>query len=368
VSAPTVLLTGATGFLGGATAAALLRGPQEVRVLALVRAAGPDEARARLERSLARFAEAGRPEARQRCTVLCGDLTDPAAYQDPRLEGVTHVLHLAANTSLRSVKGVRRVNIVGTRMLARRMRRVPGLVRFLHVGTAFICGADAPRVVHEDDYPRPGVRHLVEYTRTKAQAELLLQGMAPPLPLVVARPSIVVGHSRLGCLPSASIFWYYRAVDLLRRVPVPLDTRKDIVSVDYAAEALLRLLFQNELRHRSYHISAGQASAVSWREMAEVFARYHGRRPGEPYRVAASAQLQQERGRLRGILGPGDEERLLRALEPFFRLSSCGAEVFDNRRLLGEGVPPPPRFTEYLPACIERPGRRSVYEQMQDDA
>jgi hypothetical protein len=42
-------------------------------------------------------------------------------------------------------------------------------------------------------------------------------------------------------------------------------------------------------------------------------------------------------------------------------------EAFDNRRLLEEGVPPPPRFTEYLPACIERPACRSVYEQMQDD-
>jgi hypothetical protein len=30
-------------------------------------------------------------------------------------------------------------------------------------------------------------------------------------PLIVARPSIVVGHTRLGCRPSASIFWYYRS-------------------------------------------------------------------------------------------------------------------------------------------------------------
>src|SRR5439155_18127967 len=133
----------------------------------------------------------------------------------------------------RSVRRVRATNILGTLALAHRMRRVPGLVRFLHVGTAFICGANPPCTVYEDDYPRPEVRHLVEYTSSKAEAELLLEQTAPELPLVVARPSVVVGHSRLGCLPSASIFWYYRAVDLLRRVPVPLDTRKDIVPVDY---------------------------------------------------------------------------------------------------------------------------------------
>lgn len=365
---PTVLLTGVTGFLGGATAVELLRSPEPVRLLVLVRAASLEEAEARLRRSLDRFAEPDRPPyAAGRCRILLGDLTEPATLADPRLDEVTHVLHLAANTSLRSVRGVRATNIRGTLALAQRMHHVAGLVRFLHIGTGFICGANPPPVVHEDDYPRPGVRHLVEYTRTKAVAELLLGRTAPALPLVVARPSIVVGHRRLGCGPSASIFWYYRAVDLLRRVPVPLARRKDIVPVDYVAEVLVRLLFKPTLRHRRYHISAGPAAAVSWAEMADVFARYYGPRPEDPYRVVDHPTLCQERGRIRPRLGPGNEERLLAALEPFFRLSACGAEVFDNRRLLGEGLPAPPRFTDYLPVCIERPADRSVYDQMRDD-
>ena len=71
---------------------------------------------------------------------------------------------------------------------------------------------------------------------------------------------------------------------------------------------------------------------------------------------------------MRALLGPGDEERLLQLLEPFFRLSACGVEVFDNRRLLADGMPAPPRFTDYLPDCIECPPNRSVYEQIRDDA
>jgi nucleoside-diphosphate-sugar epimerase len=367
--APRVLLTGVTGFLGGAAATALLHKHEDAGLVLLVRATSQEEAEARVRRSLARFAEPGRADfPLERCALLRGDLTEPTTYTDSSFDGITHVLHLAANTSFCSVRGVRHTNILGTLMLAHRMRRVPGLARFLHVGTAFICGADPPRVVCEDDYPRPGVRHLAEYTASKAEAELLLEGTAPELPLVVARPSIVVGHTRLGCAPSASIFWYYRAVDLLRRVPVPLDRRKDIVPVDYVADALLRLLFRPVLRHHRYHISAGEAAAVSWGEMAEVFARYHGRRRDTPYRVVDSAALWRERCRVRELLGAGDEERLLNAMEAFFRFSACGVEVFDNQRLLDEGLPPPPRFTEYLPACIERPGRRSVYEQMWDDA
>jgi hypothetical protein len=122
------------------------------------------------------------------------------------------------------------------------------------------------------------------------------------------------------------------------------------------------------LAHRRYHISAGEAAAVSWREMAEVFARYHGPRPENPYRVTDHPSLCCERNRLAELLGAGDEERLLAAIEPFFRFSACGVEQFDNRRLLAEGMPAPQRFTDYLPRCIERPSGRSIYEQMRDDA
>jgi nucleoside-diphosphate-sugar epimerase len=369
MTTPIILVTGATGFLGGAAAAQLALRPEPGRVLLLVRGESRAAAEVRARQSLARFVEDARLEpAWRRYEILPGDLTDPATLADPRLDEVTHVLHLAANTSLRSVRGARHTNILGTLALAQRLRRAPRLVRFLHVGTAYICGTQPPRLVREDDYPRPDVHHLVEYTRSKAEAELLLEQTAPELPLVIARPSVVVGHTRLGCGPSASIFWYYRTVDLLRRVPAPLSSRKDIVPVDYVAEALLFLLFHSRLRYTRYHVSAGETASVSWREMARVFARHYGARPENLYQVADFATVVRERGRLRELLGPGDEDRLLHALEPFFRLSAGGAELFDNRRLLGEGMPPPPCFTDYLSTCITLPQNRSVYEQMFADA
>jgi nucleoside-diphosphate-sugar epimerase len=365
---PTVLLTGATGFLGGATAAELLRRPTPLRLLLLIRAPSRAEGEARLRRSLTRFIEADRPDYDwDRCTVLCGDLTEPASFVDARLDTVTHVLHLAANTSFRSVRGARRTNLFGTQALAQRMCGVPTLVRFLHVGTGFICGADPPRVVREEDYPQPGVGHLVEYTRSKAEAELHLEEMVPELPLIVARPSVVVGHTRLGCGPSASIFWYYRALDLLRRAPAALQTRKDIVPVDYVARTLIHLLFAPALRCRRYHISAGKGSAVSWQEMADVFARYHGARGQEPCRVVDVAELGRERARVNALLGAGDVDALLQAMALFFRFGACGVEAFANDRLLAEGVPAPPRFTDYMPVCIESSLHRNVYEQMRDD-
>lgn len=363
--ARTVLITGATGFLGGATLAQLLRAHPELRVVALVRARSKGDGLARLQSSLARFRERDLPDFDvRRVEVICGDIAEPSTFDDERFDQVTHVIHLAANTSFRSVRSVRRVNILGALTLAHRMRRAPHLERFLHVGTGFSCGLLTPgTVIGEDDYPRDDARHVVEYTRSKAEAETLLESTAQELPLTIARPSVIVGHSRLGVRPSASIFWFYRTADLLRRSSNPLALRDDIVPVDYAAEALVALLLKPRLQHRRYHVSAGEGSACSWQEMSAAFDRHHGVRADDPYRVVDPASLAQERERMAGRLGPGDEERMLMALELYFRFPAI---VFDNRRLLAEGVAPPPRFVDYLERCMTPP-LRSVYEEMADD-
>jgi thioester reductase-like protein len=357
---PTLLITGATGFLGGATLAHVIRARPDCRLVALVRASSAEEGMQRIARSLARF---GTAPSRQ-LEILRADITDVASLDDKLLDDVTHVVHLAANTSFRSVRSVRQVNILGTMTLAHRMRRARKLLRFLHVGTAFSCG-DVPSgtTLSEDDYPTSEARHLVEYTRSKAEAEMLLQDTAPELALVVARPSIVIGHSRLGCAPSASLFWFYRAADLLRRAAAPLDMRDDIVPVDYAAQALDTLLFKESLAHRCYHVSAG-ASGCTWHEISAAFDRHHGARPDDPYRVIEANALELERDRMPSRLGPGDEDRMLMALRLYYRFPTL---TFDNTRLLAEGVCAPPRFVDYLDLCMTRPGGRSVYDQMTDD-
>jgi nucleoside-diphosphate-sugar epimerase len=248
------------------------------------------------------------------------------------------------------------------------MRRAPNLERFVYVGTAYICGDSSERVVREDMYPRLRARHFTEYTASKAECEMLLEATAPELPLVVARPSVVVGHTRLGCLPSASIFWFYRACHLLRRLTCPLDSRDDVVPVDWVADALLFLLFKPTLRHRRYHVSAGEASSVTWQELADTFADCYGEDRGDPYQVVDIPTILRERARLRECLGPGDEEYLLTVLSIYYRFMEINAETFDNTRLLEEGMPPAPRLTSYLHLCASHPSDRSVYQQMLDDA
>jgi nucleoside-diphosphate-sugar epimerase len=368
MSTPTILLTGATGFIGGAVLARLLELHPDSQILLLVRDRGGMVAADRIQASLARFVGPERAASARRCyEVLNGDMTDSATFETPRLDEVTHVLHLGSNTNFRSVRGVRYTNIIGALTLAHRMRRVRRLQRFVYVGTSYICGECSERIVFEDMFPRPRARHFTEYTASKAECEMLLERTAPDLPWIVARPSVVVGHTRLGCLPSASLFWFYRTCDRLRRLTCPLDSRDDVVPVDWVAEALRFLLFKSELRHQRYHVSAGDVSSVTWTEIAAALARCYGERPDEPYQIVDIPTIVREGDRLRELLGPEGESHLLAALPIYYRFMEIEAEIFDNKRLLEEGMAPAPRFTSYLDRCATLPSDRTIYHQFLDD-
>lgn len=359
-SAPTVFLTGVTGFLGGAFLYDLLQSSFDGDVVCLVRADDDDTAEERVRRSVGRF---GAPERLPKnVKVLRGDLLSQDWHDSPYLDGVTHVLHLAASTSFGNSRAIRATNVGGALSVANAMRG-RRLERFLYTGTAAICGASPAPVVHEDDYPDERATHLVAYTRSKAEAERLLAERFSDLPLVIARPSIVVGHTELGCRPSGSIFWVLRAVEALRFITWDPENRIDGVPVDWAASALRHLLFAPRLKHQRYHVSAGKGSCVRWKDLATEYARLNGGASQDRWEIGDMRQLTAQR--VKQAVGGGHPRHLLHALELYYRFCSRDL-VFDNCRLLKEGIPAPPRFTDYMRVC-EDYSTASIYEQMRSD-
>jgi nucleoside-diphosphate-sugar epimerase len=345
-------VTGATGFVAGATAFELLHDNRVERLLLLARGASAEHARERVRCSLQRFGEL--PARWRDVTVLVGDL-GTVELAPSLVDAVTHVLHAAACTSFRSVREARRTNVHGTAALAARFARGRRLERFVHVSTAFRCGAVAERFIHEETPASP--EHVAEYTRTKQEAESLVEWM-DGLPWVIARPSVVVGHSSLGVKPSSSLYWYYRALALAGIAPFPEDRRRDIVSVDYVAKALRHLLFLESPRHRHFHVSAGEGASVSWGELRAAFGG------SAPSRLVASSQLSKHPVWRQLV---GEDSRFLAGLDACSRFSALPIEWFSNERLLASGMFPPAPFTQYLPRCLETTDR-GLLELMTDDA
>lgn len=363
---PVIFITGATGFLGGAVLAHLAQSGLQCRFILLVRGKSEEVCIERVRRSVARFGVEAHAMTKvlRRATVICGDLTDGEWFNNKALDDVTHALHLAANTSFGLNPGVRQTNVAGALIVALSMRHRPYLERYLHVGTSMICGSNPPNVVNEESYPCSGVRHIVPYTAAKAEAESVLESLKLELPLVVVRPSIVVGHTMLGCNPSGSIFWVFRAIDALRKITWSVNSKIDVIPVDYAAAALVHLLLKSELAYCRYHISAGSESSSIWSDIAKAFARGHKNETGDLYQTLEFSAITEDY--IERCIGDGPSGRMLRALGLYYQFAETGA-VFDNSRLLAELMEAPPAFTSYLKVCLETSLRRTIYDQMSDD-
>ena len=249
---------------------------------------------------------------------------------------------------------------------AKALQRCTRLKRFVYVSTAMVCGTEATTPVAEDYVAESEPVDLVEYTLSKRKAEKLLRRNFPMLPLIIVRPSIIVGHTHLGCKPSGSIFWVFRLALDLGTFPCKFDTIIDVVPVDYVADALLTLVRKPVLAYDQYHIAASEQSACSFRDIDAAIATAMGRPCRTDYKVASYksiALLQQD---FKSRIGPCNHRLILRAIKIYGEFSTLGL-LFDNQRLLAEGIPPPPRFDSYAGTCAVTSATQTIAEQMSAD-
>src|SRR3954452_2403102 len=279
-----LLLTGATGFLGGQILARQLE-RSDRHVHAVVRAADEGQAGARLEGVMASIY--GSPAASSaRRTAVPGDLTEPGLGLEPRrldelAEQVTDVVHAAASISFADpIEGARAINVDGTRRVLELAERCRGLRLFAYVSTTYVAGMHDAAFGEDDLDVGQGFRN--SYERSQLEAEQLVRDWAGRLPVRIFRPSIVVGESTSGWTPTFNVLYY--PLKLFARgvnppiVPARRDTPIDAVPVDYVADAIVTLSEREGASGETFQLVAGpDAGTVG--ELLDTAAHRFGRRP-----------------------------------------------------------------------------------------
>lgn len=365
----TLLITGATGFLGGAVLESILNKKNAPNLLLLVRADNSVAAVERVKENLRKFnISEERLTALTPGNILLGDLANPQPFlDDPRLNQVTHVLNCAAVASFGNNPLIWKVNVEGTLQFARRMAQVSRLERFLHVGTAMSCSPDPDSLVAESTAFRERAAHLVEYTHSKSMIERLMRQECSTLPLAIARPSIVVGHTHHGCQPSSSIFWVFSMGLMLQKFMCSMQDRIDVIPVDYCADALLMLLVSPLARGEVVHISAGEENSVRFADIDNAMASALEQAPvGDKYAQVSYETLVKMRRELKAIFGPCNERLMLKAMRLYGAFATLNVR-FSNDKLLSMGMPKPPRFTDYIDRCVQTTRGLSIPQQMAVD-
>lgn len=176
----TILVTGATGFLGSALTTELVKQKQDVRILAR------DEQKAR-----AQFGEA--------VTIIRGEITDLEQVQKA-VNGVTIIYHLVGRLYHPSVPAelYHYTHVEGTRILLKACKGQKQLQRIVHCSTTGVHGVTGrtPAAEHAPFAPTN------PYEASKLQGELLaLKAYKEDgLPVSIARPGLVYGPGDLHLL------------------------------------------------------------------------------------------------------------------------------------------------------------------------
>ena len=177
----TVLLTGATGFVGMELLARYLE-RTERPVVTIVRAGCDDAARERIDAVLENLFGDRRGRYADRVTTFAGDLTAPRLGLDgPRWEWLASqarmIMHGAASVSFdQTLEDARAINVEGTRRmleLAGRARELGVLERYAQISTAYVAGTHAGRFFECDH--DVGQSFHNSYEQSKFEAERLVR-------------------------------------------------------------------------------------------------------------------------------------------------------------------------------------------------
>jgi nucleoside-diphosphate-sugar epimerase len=241
----TVLVTGATGFLGTSLVRRLLLDGARVRVLARSTAKS---------RSLTDLG----------AEVVLGDICDPSAVR-AAVEGAVIVWHLAGRLLVPGVPDTeyRRTHVDGTKTVLACCQSAVRLERFVHCSTTGVLGATGDKPADENAAFCP----TNVYEATKAIAESSVRDAARQgFPAVIVRPGLVYGPGDLHLLA------FFRSI--LRRRFRPVGRRTvwlHPIYIDDVTEALVRCSQNPAAVGECFHIAGSEPVPLA--ELASAIAR-----------------------------------------------------------------------------------------------
>jgi 2-alkyl-3-oxoalkanoate reductase len=244
----TVLVTGATGFLGGALVEQLSQ--EGVRVRALAR--NPQKTK--------------RIEKLSGVEIVLGDMTDADAMHEA-MRGCEIVFHSAAALG-GPIATQRHMNVTGTHNVVH-AAAAAGILRIVHVSTIAVYGYKQSGDVSEETPLNPGYD---PYNITKAEAEFELQRVAQEkrLPYSILRPGMIYGPR--------SGMWTRTLFRLARVRPTPWlgsgDGSAFPIYVDDVVDLMMVLAKHPKAVSQTFNCTPDPSP--TWREFLGAYARLAG--------------------------------------------------------------------------------------------
>jgi nucleoside-diphosphate-sugar epimerase len=258
---PTLLLTGATGLLGGGLLDRLQIGNPDRHIVVITRQKD----------------RAQQLNLRPRVVAVQGDITQlrlgvSECFFNQLTSGISEIIHCAADTRFGILLSQSRaVNTEGTRNLLNLARECRQLEKFAYISTVYVVGRSSGvfcegAVRHQNGFSNP-------YQQSKYEAEQILVEAMNDIPAIVCRLSSIVGDSRSGIVQQFNYVHHLLRLfprSLLSVAPGAPETPIDLIATDWAIAALAYLFESAFVAGRFYHICAGPQHSLRLQEMMDL--------------------------------------------------------------------------------------------------
>jgi nucleoside-diphosphate-sugar epimerase len=291
-------------------------------------------------------------------TVVRADLTRPrlgldaTTYRDLAARTTT-VVHAAAITDFGvGEPATSALNVDGTARVLDLAAEAGA--RVLYVSTAFVARTDLTTEARGTDAWEAAISPAA-YLGSKRRAEALVRDSG--LPVTIARPSVVLGHSRTGEIARfQGLHAVFRAV-LRNEVPImplPATSLVDVVPVDVVAGALAALLAAG-LPGGEHWLTAGPAAPTVADLAAECVRQAHA--AGRPADGPRYVTLDMVERLFRPVFVDPLPERLRRRFDDLVAMCALFTDAPEFPTSLGRLPGGPPRLTR---ADVDTAVRASV--------
>jgi nucleoside-diphosphate-sugar epimerase len=277
-----MLLTGATGFVGGEALLRYIDRAPDLHFYLMIRARDADHLAVRGEKILDAHFEDRKEEVRKRLTFFRGNLLRPgldisAEDRAMLVENVDHVVHCAASVDFgMAIEECRSFNLEGTRKvleLCEEIHRAGHFKRLDYISTAYVSGSRTD-IVPEGELSTLGLGWANSYEQSKFESEGFVRGWrSQGYPVTIYRPSTVVGDSRTGETSNFNVLYWPLKVYSRGWWNMMIgfeDTPVDVVPINYVADCIVNLSLKDSTIGRDYHLTAGPEKVCHIRDLAKA--------------------------------------------------------------------------------------------------
>jgi amino acid adenylation domain-containing protein/thioester reductase-like protein len=266
-----ILLTGATGFLGVYLLSELLD-QTTANIYCLVRSPNVDKGKEKIQKNMQSYF-LWNEEFRNRIIPIIGDLSQPllgvSSQQFHILSNNIDVIyHNGAWVNfLHPYSNLKATNVTGTQEILRLASNIK--IKPVHlVSTRSVVSSSTyqDKIVRESDELDYSQNLEGGYAQSKWVAEKLgMKANKRGIPVSIYRPGTITGHSKIGICNTNDLLWRMIKSCINIGVVPNLDMMIDMTPVDYVSRAIVHISLQEESLGKTFHLL--NPNSFSWKEL-----------------------------------------------------------------------------------------------------